>query len=290
MNYRKMIDFHIERQAELTMATIQVTFDEASRFGIVSVDQNNRVVDFVEKPANPPSNLANMGVYLFNRDVLDKALWDDHSKQESAHDFGRDILPTLIREGKQVFAYPYSDYWMDVGTVDSYWSAHMELLATPPSLDLNDRSWILHTRTEERPPVRIEHGAVITDSLISDGCEIQSEAVVEKSILSPGVVIKRGAVIRESVVLTDAIVEEGAHVERSILDKRVRIGEKAVIGKIDPYSPRKIAMIGKNSHIPPGLIVEAGSVIATDVIPSDFPNTIVRGNDFIQTRRLPNEL
>ncbi len=290
MNYRKMIDFHIERQAEVTMATIEVTSEEASRFGIVGIDESNQVVDFIEKPADPPSNLANMGVYLFNREVLDTALWADHSKHDSAHDFGRDILPSLIKEGKRVFAFPYSDYWMDVGTVDSYWSAHMELLSSPPSLNLNDRTWIIHTRTEERPPMRIERGATTIDSLISDGCEIQSDAIVERCVLSPGVVIKSGAIVRESVILTDAIVESGALVERAILDKRVQVGERAVVGKIDPFSSRKIVMIGKNSYISPNLVVEPGAVIATDVIPSDFPNAIVRSSDFIQTRRLPNEI
>jgi glucose-1-phosphate adenylyltransferase len=290
MNYSKMIDFHIDNGSELTMATIRVPKDEASRFGIVGVDSDYRVTDFIEKPADPPSDLANMGVYLFNRDILDQALWEDHNRHDSSHDFGRDIMPHLISKGNRVFAFPYEDYWMDVGTVDSYWSAHMDLLQEPPSLNLNDRSWIIHTRTEERPPMRIASGAKVIDSMICDGCEISSNAIVERSILSPGVRIGPGAVVRESVLLTDAVVDTNAVIERAILDKRVRVSENAQVGKIDPSVIRKIAMIGKNSTLAKDLVIEPGAVIATDVIPSDFSSSIVRGNDFIQTRRLPNEI
>lgn len=290
MNYRKMIDFHLQKNAELTMGTIQVTREEASRFGIVGVNENQQVVSFVEKPADPPSELANMGVYLFNREVLDKALWEDHQKSESSHDFGKDIMPTLVNTGKRVFAFPYNDYWMDVGTVDSYWSAHMDLLNQPPSMDLGDRDWIIHTRTEERAPMRISNGAEVIDSMLCDGCEISPGAIIERSVLSPGVIVEAGAEVRESVLLTDCIVRKNASVKRAILDKRVEIGENAQVGQIDPQSARKIVMVGKNSHLPPGIVVEAGAVIATDVIDSDFNTTHINSNDFIQTRRLPNEI
>lgn len=290
MNYRKMIDFHLEKQAELTMATIRVSREEASRFGIVAVNEDGQVTSFIEKPVDPPSTLVNMGVYLFNREVLDKALWEDHQRTDSTHDFGRDILPKMIADQKKVYAYAFDDYWMDVGTVDSYWSAHMDLLKMPPSMDLNDRSWIIHTRTEERPPMRMMQGGSAVDSLISDGCVIHPEAVIEASVLSPGVVIKRGAVVRESVLLTDALVGEGAVVQRAILDKRVHIREGAQIGRgVEDTSPR-IVMIGKNSIVPPKVRIDGGAVIATDVIESDFSSDHIYGSDFIQTRRLPNEI
>ncbi len=133
-----------------------------------------------------------MGVYLFDITVLDRALWEDHNRPDSSHDFGKDILPRLVNKNERVFAYPYSGYWVDVGTVNSYWQAHMDLLSEQPPIDLNDRSWVIHTRTEERPPVRIARGAEIWDSLITDGCVITSGAQVERSVLSPGVRVLPG--------------------------------------------------------------------------------------------------
>lgn len=290
MNYDALIAFHVDHQADVTICTIRVPRDEASRFGILSVDNSYRVTNFEEKPQEPKSDLVNMGVYLFNIDLLDKVLWEDRGQNESSHDFGKDILPRLVAEGSRVYAFPYSGYWVDVGTVDSYWKAHMDLLAEMPPIDLNDRSWVIHTRTEERPPVKISSGAQVRDSMISDGCVLSSGAIVERSVLSPGVRVLPGAVIRESVVLTDAVIQSGAKVERAIVDKHVIIGENAVIGGIDLSLEPSITMIGKNSHLPDRIKVEPGAVIATDVIPSDITSNLVRSSDYIQTKRLAYEV
>ncbi|RMF49006.1 MAG: glucose-1-phosphate adenylyltransferase [Anaerolineae bacterium] len=290
MDYRQLIAYHQERQADLTMATIRVPLEEASRFGVVEVSPDGRVTDFIEKPPHPPSNLANMGVYLFNLDVLDRALWEDQLQSGSSHDFGKDILPRLIAEGAKVYAYPYEDYWMDVGTVLSYWQAHMDLLAEPPRLNLNDRHWVIHTRTEERAPTRIAEGAIVNDSLLSNGCQIHREALVERSILSPGVIVEPGAVVREAILLTDVVIEAGACVERAVLDKRVRVGCNAHVGSMDIPPEEGIPMIGKNSIVPAGYTVEPGAVIATDVVPADYPSSLVNKDTYLETRRLPNEL
>ncbi len=290
MDYRRLLAFHQERQADLTMATIRVPLEEASRFGVVQVSPEGRVTDFVEKPPQPPSDLANMGVYLFTLDVLDRALWEDQLQSGSSHDFGKDILPRLIAEGARVYAYPYEDYWMDVGTVLSYWQAHMDLLAEPPQLNLNDRHWVIHTRTEERAPTRIAGGAIVKDSLLSNGCQIHREALVERSILSPGVVVEPGAIVRESILLTDVVIEAGACVERAVLDKRVRVGCNARVGNMDIPPEEGIPMIGKNSIVPAGYTIEPGAVIATDVEPSDYPSSLVSKDTYLETRRLPNEL
>jgi glucose-1-phosphate adenylyltransferase len=231
-----------------------------------------------------------MGVYLFNIELLDKILWEDRDRTESSHDFGKDILPLLVAGGARVHAFPYSGYWVDVGTVDSYWKAHMDLLSDPAPIDLNDRSWVIHTRTEERPPVHIASGSNVGDSMIADGCVISSGAIVERSVLSPGVRIMPGAVVRESVILTEATIHPGAKVERAIIDKRVVIGESAMVGGIDLSAPPRITMIGKNSEIPAQLTVEPGAVIATDVIPSDLSSDVIRSDDYIQTKRLPYEV
>jgi glucose-1-phosphate adenylyltransferase len=290
MNYDAMIAFHNDHSADLTMATIRVPESEASRFGIVGVDNEFRVSSFVEKPEQPPSNLVNMGVYLFNLDLLDRVLWEDREKTGSAHDFGKNILPSMVARGARVFAFPYSGYWVDVGTVDSYWQAHMDLLVTPSPINLNDRSWVIHTRTEERPPVWIADGAKVSDSLITDGCEIDQGARIEGSILSPGVHVKEGAVVRESVVLTAATIEPGALVERTIIDKQVTVGSNSRVGGTPTGGELAVSMVGKNSHIPAGIVVEPGAIIATDVIDTDYTSEIVRAGDYIQTKREPYEV
>ncbi len=290
MNYDAMIAFHLDHQADVTLATIRVPKEDASRFGIVGVERNFSVTSFVEKPDEPPSNLANMGVYVFNLNILDRILWEDREKTGSSHDFGKDILPRMIAMGRRVYAFPYSGYWVDVGTVASYWQAHMDLLQIPPSIDLNDRSWIIHTRTEERPPVWISREAQIADSMITDGCIINPGAKIEKCVLSPGVVVEEGAVIQESVVLTDCVIKAGAVIKGAILDKRVTIGKNSLVGNIWNFHEPVITMIGKNSHIPSDIVIDAGAVVATDVIPDDFTSSTIHSDDYIQTKRLPYEV
>ena len=279
MNYDAMIAFHLDHQADVTMATFRVPIEEASRFGILGVNDNYRVTSFVEKPAEPSSNLVNMGVYIFNLDVLDRALWEDYNISDSAHDFGKNILPRLVKQDAQVFAYPYSGYWVDVGTIDSYWRAHMDLLADPSPLDLNDRSWIIHTRTEERPPVSVANGVSLSSSMITDGCVISAGVHIERSILGPGVRVAAGATIIESVLLTDTIVEAGATIERAILDKRTIVGSNACVGGSGQKAG--ITMVGKNSHIPAGFIIKPGAVINADVVETDYASKIVKSNDIV---------
>jgi glucose-1-phosphate adenylyltransferase len=290
MDYSAMIDFHLKNQVELTIASIRVPDEDASRFGILGVDDNNRVTSFVEKPDHPPSNLANMGVYLFSRSTLDHALWDDRTLNESSHDFGKDILPRLVSGDRRIFTYPFDRYWVDVGTITSYWQAHMDLLTENPPINLNDRQWIIHTRTEERPPVRIAAGAVILDSMITDGSVIEGGARIERCVLSPGVYVGSGAVIRDSIILTDAVIESGALVEATVVEKRVRVGENARVGGLAEGGTPSITMIGKKSVLPAGIVIEPGAIIGTDVVPEDFVSLIVRSGDYIQTKRQPYEV
>lgn len=289
MDYEKLIEFHIAHDADLTMATKPVPIEEASRFGIVGVDENSRVNAFVEKPANPPSNLANMGIYIFSRKTLDEALWDDHNRKDSSHDFGKDIIPRLLQDGAKVFSYPFTGYWMDVGTVNSYWQAHMDLVKTPPAFDLYNPDWIIHTRTEERPPVRIHKNTIVEDSLICNGCTIEPGARVIRSVLSSGVVVKSNAVIEDSILLTDTTVCERAVVQRSILDKYVKIGADSQIGAILP-DEISIAMVGKRAIVPPKVTIEPGGLVGTDVIETDYSAPIVRSGEYIQTGRQPYEI
>jgi len=290
MDFDPMVTFHLDHQADLTMATISVPVEEASRFGILGVNKKFQVTSFVEKPSNPPSNLANMGVYLFNRQLLDKVLWEDHENEASSHDFGKDILPKLIKSKARVFAFPYSGYWMDVGTVNSYWQAHMDMLSPVPDLKLYNRSWIIHTRTEERPPARLPAGAHVHASMLCDGCFVENGAHVESSVLSPGVIVRPGAVVRESIIATDCVIESGAVIERAVIDKRVHIEQNARIGWGIADQNIKIALVGKNSTVPAGYVIEPEGEVGTDVVASDYDDAVVHAGQSIQTRRRPNEI
>ena len=270
MDYDMLINYHRNKGADATLCTIRVPLDEASRFGIIDVDDEYRVKDFVEKPENPPGDLANMGVYVFNYDVLEKALREDQADPDSNKDFGKDILPRMLGQDYDIYAYPYGGYWIDVGTVDAYWEAHMDLLEMPPSLNLNDRTWVIHTRSEERPPVRVDDTATIAKSLLTDGAVVAEGATVERSVLSPGVYVGPGAVVRDSVVLNDAYIEAGAVVERCIIDKIVVVGSEARVGSISDVGSLKITSVGKNAHIPSGYTVGAGSTLGTDLTIEDF--------------------
>jgi glucose-1-phosphate adenylyltransferase len=226
-----------------------------------------------------------MGIYVFNLRVLDKYLLEDSKRKDSAHDFGKDIVPRMIKDGLRIFAYPYSGYWVDVGTIDSYWLAHMDLLQHPPKLNLNDRSWIVHTRSEERPPVLIQKGAVVKDSLITDGSIIASGARVERSVLSPGVYIGPNAVVRDSIIFTDSYIEAGAKVERAIIDKKVSIGHNCRIGQFDPKATDfGITTVGKSAQIPNGVKIGRGAVIGTDVGPQYFTRKVVGKGKIIERK------
>jgi len=239
--------------------------------GILATDAEGRVTQFVEKPAEPPGTLASMGIYIFGAPLLSRVLNEDGRRRDSFHDFGKDVLPRLIQEGLRVFAYPFGGYWVDVGTIEAYWRTQMDLLRTPPPFDLNDRAWIVHTVSEEQPPVRIQAGATVEDSLVTDGCVIAPGARVEKSVLSPGVVVGPGAVVRESVVLSGAVIESGARIRRTIVDKFVRVGRHARIGAIGRAGePPLLTTLGKNAVIPDHAIVPAGASAAADATAVEF--------------------
>ncbi len=270
MDYDVLIQYHRDKKAAATICTITVPLDEASRYGIVDVNDDYSVRSFIEKPANPPGNLANMGVYLFSYSVLERMLKEDRDNENSNHDFGKDILPRMVEEGMGVYAYPYGGYWIDVGTVEAFWEAHMDLLASPPSINLNDRTWIIHTKSEERPPVMVHKNAQVHDSLLTDGTIVSEGAVVERSVLSPGVFVGPNAVVRESVILTDTYIEAGAVVERCIIDKIAVVGHNAHVGAIPQMGELGITCIGKNAHIPAGYTVGHSSILGTDLRQEDF--------------------
>lgn len=279
MNYDVLVTFHLENRADLTIAAVQVPLEEAHRFGILETDDNYRVIRFEEKPAHPQGNLASMGIYVFNTRVLNEVLIADHANVHSTHDFGNDIVPIMVSQF-QTYAFPFRGYWVDVGTVQAYWRAHMDLLVDEPRLNLLDRSWVIHTLSEERPPANIRNGAAICRSLVSDGCVI--EGTVEHSVLSPGVVVQAGAVVRYSVVMTDTVIEAGAVVDHAILDKRVWVGAGTRVGWGDiPLAggpsdeANALTVVGKNTRIPKGITIGRGCTIAADLSEDAFEGSII---------------
>jgi glucose-1-phosphate adenylyltransferase len=287
MDYSFMTTFHNDRQADVTVATLEVSPDEATRFGILQVDANHRVINFEEKPQQPKSLLASMGIYVFNYELLARVLKEDAADKTSEHDFGKNIFPKLVGGNTRIFAFPFKGYWVDVGTVQAYWEAHMDLLAEKPLLDLLDREMIVHTRSEERPPVNFRTGATVNHSLITDGCVI--EGSVEYSVLGPGVRVERGAVVRNSIILTDAVIKQGAYVDRSILDKRVIVGRDAHVGYGSDHTENTainmstgINVIGKNTSIADGLKVGRNVVIGSDVADDAYNTDLIpSGTNFM---------
>jgi glucose-1-phosphate adenylyltransferase len=258
MNYDWLIREHKEKKADATIAVLPVPIEEASRFGIMNTDKNMRIKQFEEKPAKPKSNLASMGVYAFTWPVLKKYLAADAADENSSNDFGKDIIPAMLKNGERLFAYEFSGYWKDVGTVRSLWEANMELLQDYPPLNLYDDPWRILSRNPNEPPHYVDAGAVITNSMISDGCHIYGTVI--NSILSNGVKIAKGAVVRDSIIMAESEIGEGSVVDMSIIDEEVTIGKACRIGDYAD-AKRKIAVIGKKAVIRNGASVGSGEQV-----------------------------
>ena len=261
MDYRKMIAHHQEKNADLTVAVQPVPWEDTDRFGILTTDDDTRITKFREKPKDADSNLASMGIYVFNKSMLIEAL---ETIKEPDLDFGKHIIPTLLKT-KEVFAYVFADYWKDVGTYDAYLEANLELTSTVDKipLDMYDREWRVFTKSEEMPSVKIGSKAVINQALISNGSIIAGE--VYQSVLSPGVIVHPGAIVKNSVILNDTEIMPGAVIDHAIIDKNVKVDFNAKIGYGDDYSANKdkpdllasgINVIGKGVFVPEDTIIE----------------------------------
>jgi glucose-1-phosphate adenylyltransferase len=262
MDYSKMLDFHKEKNAEATIAVINVSLQEASRFGIMNTDQEMRIQVFEEKPAKPKSTKASMGIYIFNAEVLYQYLEADEANPESQNDFGKNIIPSMLRDGRLMYAYPFSGYWKDVGTIDSLWEANMDLLGENPKFDLFDKMWKIYSRNEAYPPQFICEGSKIENSLLTVGCYI--EGYVKNSLLSQNVQIGKNAKVIDSVLFDNVIVEEGATIEYSIVAENVVVKKQAKIGE-SKQKANKITVIGSDVTILEDYKVAAGQMIEKDV-------------------------
>jgi glucose-1-phosphate adenylyltransferase len=289
MDYRPMMEYHQEKGADLTVGVMDVPLEETDRFGIMSVNRNNRVTEFTEKPkARDKGTLASMGIYVFSTDVLIRRLTEG-SAESPRIDFGKDVIPSMIAEDK-VYAYRFEGYWVDVGTIQSYWETNLALTKPNGSdlLNLHDPNWVVHTRSEERPPVKLGPQAQVADSLISNGCVIRGR--VERSVLSPGVYVSPGAVVREAVIINDTWIGPGAIIDRAIVDENAVIGAGTFVGYGDDMTPNQqmpdklntgITVVGAGAHIPGGLVIGRNVLVHSERLESDFPAAEIRSGETV---------
>ncbi len=259
MDYSRMLEYHIEKEAAATIAVREVPWNEASRFGIMNTDADSVIVEFEEKPKNPRSNKASMGVYVFTWDKLRQYLLEDEKNTKSSNDFGKNIIPNLLNNGEKLVAYSFDGYWKDVGTIESLWEANMDLLQTPMPIDLHDKKWRIYARNPGMAPHFVAKGASVKDCLITEGCEVYGQ--VEHSVLFAGVTVEQGASVIDSVVMPGAVIERGASVKRAIIAENAVIGPGCHVGAEEG----DIAVIGQNVALPAGLKIGAGEQVETCV-------------------------
>lgn len=258
MNYSKMLAAHKKSGADCTIAVIDVPLEEASRFGIMSTREDGSIFKFSEKPKNPESTKASMGIYIFTREKLERYLRADAEDPKSENDFGKNIIPAMLAAGEKLMAYPFAGYWKDVGTISSLWEANMDLLGEHPALSLLDETWRIYSRHEAAPPQYVGSEATIENSSITAGCEIYG--TVRGSVLGIGVYVGKGAVVEDSVLMNGVRIEDGATVRYSILDANVSIGKNARVGE-DKTKTDQIAVIGADCKIPDGGMVPPGAML-----------------------------
>lgn len=272
MNYDELIAYHVAKGADVTVPLYKVPVEEAHRFGVLTTDDDNRIIEFDEKPDHPKSSLISMGIYVFNRQALIDALVQD-SRRDTTHDFGRDIVPAMVDDPSlHAYGFPFDGYWRDVGTIESYYDGNMDLLEDLPDLNMYDPDTRVRTRVTGYPPAKIGNRAYISRSLIDLGCIINGH--VEHSVLSPGVYIEEGAVVRDSIIFDDCRIEAGAIIERSIVDKEAQVRKNAYVGYGDDWSPNHerpdivncgITVIGKRAVVPPYVRIGRNVVIGPNV-------------------------
>ena len=256
MDYNKMLQFHIQNNADCTIAVREVPWDEASRFGIMNTNEDNSISEFEEKPAHPKSNKASMGVYIFTWEKLRQYLVADAEDPNSSNDFGKNIIPKMLDDQQRMFAYDFEDYWKDVGTIESLWEANMDLLTLPMPIDLYDAKWRIYGRNPGLAPHFIAEGASVRNSLITEGCEVYGH--VDHSVIFSGVTIREGATVKDSVVMPGAVIERGAQVQRAIVSEDAVIGAGATVGE----ATGNIAVVGTGVHLAAGGEVKAGEQYA----------------------------
>lgn len=297
MAYDELIAYHRAKGADVTIPVCAVPSEEASRFGTLFLGDEDRIIAFDEKPQQPQSNLVSMGIYVFNKDMLMRSLVEDAERDESEHDFGGDVVPFLVTDPTvKLYGYRFSGYWRDVGTIEAYYQANMDLLDDIPEFNLYDPDSRIRTRVTGYPPAKIGRHAEISRSLLELGCIINGR--VEHSVLSPGVYVEAGAVVRDSIIFDDTRIEAGAVIDRSIVDKEVVIGSDCIIGYGDDWSPNRerpdvvscgITIVGKRAQVPPGIRLGRNCVIGAGVaMPGSPGEYVASGTTFRGQQRIPS--
>ncbi len=264
MNYSLMLNHHIANGADCTIAAINVPIKEASRFGILNTDENGVIYEFEEKPKEPKSTLASMGIYIFSAEKLYKYLEEDSKKEKSSNDFGKDILPSMLASGEKMMAYEFNGYWKDVGTIDSLFEANMDLLGDNPVFDIGDTSWKIQSRSPLAPPHYLGYDGKVNNAIVMSGCEING--TVENSVLASDVVVKKGAIVRNSIIMADVEIEENAVIDYAIIDEKTKIGKGAKIGGVLDGKKKKITLLGRNILVYDGAEVEVGQIVDQDIV------------------------
>ena len=267
MDYSKMLRVHKEKGADCTIAVLDVPLEEASRFGIMSADEEGTIYDFEEKPKEPKSTLASMGVYIFSWECLRRYLTEDEADPKSSNDFGKNIIPKMLAAGQKMVAYPFDGYWKDVGTIDSLWETNMDLLNPNVPLVLGDADWKIYSRNPVMTPHFVHPGATVQNSMITEGCEVAG--VIDFSVLFAGVTVQQGAIVRDSIVMPGAVIEEGAVVEYAIIGENAVIGKGARVGvrpeNIIDKDQWGIAVIAEGVHVGAGAVVAAKAMVDQDI-------------------------
>lgn len=253
MDYNKMLEYHIKQNADCTIAVLEVTLEEAKRFGIMSTDEFNNITEFEEKPANPKSTKASMGIYIFKKEVLEKYLIMDEADPTSKNDFGKNIIPMMLQNKLKMVAYPFEGYWKDVGTIKSLWEANRDLIGPNPSFDIYDPSWKIHSRNIGVEPQYVGKKAIIKNSIVAGGAKITGTVI--NSIIGSHVKIEEGAVVKDSVIFAGTTISKGAKVNYSIIDENVTIGKNSIIG-VEMESSKGITTIGRDTIIDDNEIIK----------------------------------
>ena len=255
MDYNAMLNYHIRHGADATIAVREVPWEEASRFGIMNTDSDDRIIEFEEKPKNPKSNKASMGVYIFTWEKLRHYLEEDEADKKSSNDFGKNIIPSMLNDKQVLVAYSFNGYWKDVGTIESLWEANMDLLETPMPIDMHDKRWRIFAKNPGMAPHYIAKGATVHDTLITEGCEVYGN--VNHSILFAGVIVEEGAKVESSVIMPGSIIRRGAVVQRSIVSENAEVGPGAIVGE----ETGNIAVVGTGITLPAGVHIPAGAQV-----------------------------
>ncbi len=258
-----MLNAHKETGADCTIAAINVPLSEASRFGILNTNPDGSIYQFEEKPKQPKSTLASMGIYIFKAEKLFRYLEADDANPNSSKDFGKDVLPAMLNAGEKMFSYEFEGYWKDVGTVASLWQANMDLLGSNPEFDVGDKSWKIHSRNPLAPPEHIGKTGIVKNSMVALGCEIDGS--VENSILGSNVIVEAGAVVKDAVVLANSVIKAGATVSYSIIDENVTVGKNATIG-VEKNADAEIVVLGSGLTVGDGVSVLEGQKHEKDIL------------------------